>query len=341
MRTVPEAKLPKPIREKLRIARDLIKKREVDAARTQLLEIEQGSSYGVFHRMMAACAFIAKDYDLTSAHIEQALALEPDNQAVIAEAILIYKKQKKIRRARELFESFDLNKASSGQDLYRMALAMKSLGQYTEAATVLDKAIRLAPANVRIRNQHGIILTHLGSLDEAILQWSFSLKYKSRDLQAMTCLGRAHLHRMEYQKAIDYFKDTLDSETTKSEGRKLNLAEAYVRASAVTQARELLSSVKKMENPRFHYLWGTLHYRESDYFLAYSSFSRCIELAKEKSNTVPQQISLPERLTSDDAICQALEDVRPQLDSLFDAFSLLKTAEDDPEPQAADDFSFQ
>jgi len=272
LRETEALRAPAVTREQFRVARDLIKQRDVDAARTQLLEIELGSSFMLFHRMMAACAFIAKDYDLASSHIEQALALDPDKQPVIADAIRIYKTKKDDQRTRELFESFDISKASSGSELLRMALAMKSLSRFSDAASALDRALRLSPDNVRIRNQYGIVLTHLGRIDEAMRQWVFSLKFNPRDVQAMVCMGRMHLHRNESLKAIDYFKETLDAESTKSEGRKLNLAEAYVRASSVTEARELLSSVEGMEsNPRFHYLWGTLHSQAGDYFLAYSS----------------------------------------------------------------------
>ncbi len=336
-----KAKLPKQVREQFRVARDLIKQRDVDAARTQLLEIELGSSFMLFHRMMAACAFIAKDYDLASSHIEQALALDPDKQPVIADAIRIYKTKKDDQRTRELFESFDISKASSGSELLRMALAMKSLSRFSDAASALDRALRLSPDNVRIRNQYGIVLTHLGRIDEAMRQWVFSLKFNPRDVQAMVCMGRMHLHRNESLKAIDYFKETLDAESTKSEGRKLNLAEAYVRASSVTEARELLSSVEGMEsNPRFHYLWGTLHSQAGDYFLAYSSFDRCIELGKERGNQVVQQLNWPDQFIGDEAIRQVLKDVRPRLDAQFDALTLLQGIGDDSEPQVAEDLGF-
>jgi len=336
-----KGKLPKQSREQFKAARDFIKQRNVDAARTQLLEIELGTSFMLFHRMMAACAFIAKDYDLASSHIEHALALEPDKQPVIADAIRIYKTKKDDRRTRELFESFDISKTSSGSELLRMALAMKSLSRFSEALSALDKALRLSPDNVRIRNQYGIVLTHLNRIDEAIRQWLFSLKFNPRDVQAMVCIGRVHLHRNESLKAIDYFKETLESESTKSEGRKLNLAEAYVHASSATEARELLSSVESMgSNPRFHYLWGTLHSLTGDYFLAYSSFNRCIELGREKGNLVTQQLNWTDQLTNDEAIRQALNDVRPRLDSLFDALNLIQAAEDDSKSQVADDFSF-
>lgn len=336
-----KAKLPKQVREQFRVARDFIKQRDVDAARTQLLEIELGSSFMLFHRMMAACAFIAKDYDLASSHIEQALALEPDKQPVIADAIRIYKTKKDDRRATELFDSFDIGKASSGSELLRMALAMKSLNRFSDAASALDRALRLSPDSVRIRNQYGIILTHLGHIDEAMRQWLFSLKFNPRDVQAMVCMGRMHLHRNESLKAIDYFKETLDADSEKAEGRKLNLAEAYVRASSLTEARELLSEVEGMEsNPRFHYLWGTLHLQAGDIFLAYASFNRCIELGREKETKELQQLNWPDQFTSDEAIRQVLKDVRPQLDSLFDPLSLLQRAGNESDSQGADDFSF-
>lgn len=341
LRIVTKAKMPKHVREQFRAARDLIRERNVDDARTKLLEIELGSSFVLFHRMMAACAFIAKDYDLASSHIEQALSLEPDKQPVIADAIRIYKTKEDIRRATELFEAFDINKASSGPELLRMALAMKSIGRFNEAATALERSLRLSPDNVRIRNQYGIVLTHLGRSEEAMRQWLFSLKFNSNDVQAKVCLGRMHLHRNESLKAIEYFKETLDSQSRKAEGRKLNLAEAYVRSSSVTEARELLSSVEGMDqNPRFHYLWGTLHSQAGDYYLAYSSFTRCIDIGKERGITTVQNLSWPQEFTSNESIREILKDVRPRLDSLFDALSLLQGGGDSNDSELADDITF-
>jgi len=337
-KVVTKIKPPKRAREQFKVARDLIKQRKVDAARTQLLEIELGSSFTLFHRMMAVCAFIAKDYDLASSHIEQALSLEPGKQPVIAEAIRVYRAKKDDHRTRELFELFDISKASSGSELLRMALAMKSLSQFNEAVPALEKALRLSPDNVRIRNQYGIILTYLGRIDEAIRQWQFSLKYNHRDTYAKICLGRIHLHRNENLKAIEYFKETFDSESTKDGGKKLDLAEAYIRCSSVNEARELLTSLEAMDkNPRFHYLWGNLHSQTGDQYLAYYSYNRCIELGKEKGYQQFNQLDWPEQLTGDEAILEALKDTRPHLDSLFDPLILLKTDIDESEAQVDED----
>lgn len=332
--------MSKEVRQQFKAVRDFIKQRDVDAARSNLLEIELGSSFMQFHRMMAACAFIEKDYDLASSHIEQALALEPDKQTVIADAIRIYKGKKDDRRTSELLHSFDISKADSSPELLRVALSMKSLGCYQEAASVLERALRLSPENVRIRNQYGILLTHLDRIEDALKQWSFSLRFNPNDVQAMACLGRLHLHRNEHLKAIEYFKEALDDQSGKAEGRKLNLAEAYVRASSVNEARNLLSSVAGLEsNPRFHYLWGLLHFQVGDFQLAYYSFNRCIELGRERGNAVMKQFNWPDEFTNDSEIRQALSEVRPKLDSLFDALSMLKYTEQETDPLADQDVS--
>ena len=129
--------LPKDVRQQFKVVQDFIKQRDVDAARSQLLEIEMGSSFMLFHRMMAACAFIDKDYDLASSHIEQAIALKPEKQVLIADAIRIYKIKKDDQRTRELFQSFNISHSNSSSELLRVALAMKSLGQFQGAASVL------------------------------------------------------------------------------------------------------------------------------------------------------------------------------------------------------------
>ena len=325
---VASPKLPQHVREQFKDARELLKKRDVGSARAKLLEIDLGSSYVLFHRMMAACAFIEKDYDLAASYIEQAIAIEPDKQPTIADAIRIYKLKKDEKRALELLKSFDISKSDSGSELLRVSLAMKSVGKYTDASYALEKALRISPDNVRIRNQYGIILTHVGKLDEATNQWIFSLKFNPSDVQAMVCLGRMHLHRGESLKSIEYFKRTIDDDS-KGEGRKLNLAEAYVKSSSLSEARTLLSSVTGMEtNPRYHYLWGTLHTQSSDQYLAYSSFSRCIELGKQKDPGILNGINWPDTFPGDEQTTLLLKGIRPTLDSRFDALSLLKASGD-------------
>lgn len=331
------SQLPVEVRQQFKSAQEALQKRDVDTARSLLLAVELGSSFMLFHRMMAACAFIEKDYDLASSHIEQAISLMPDKQILIADAIRIYSVKKDDRRTEELFQSFDVSHTDSGQDLLRVAMAMKLLGHFKEASEVLEKAVRLSPENVRIRIHYGVLLALQDRISEAMRQWGFSLKYNPSSIHALACLGRLHVHLNEHVKAVEYFKATLEIAAGPAEGRKLDLAEAYVRASSVNEARELLSSLESLENhPRLHYVWGLLHSQTGDTFLAYSSFNRCIELCRAKNNPALQQLNWPNQFTDDDSIRQAMRDARPTLDSQFDPLNLLKFAEHEFESSGYD-----
>lgn len=338
---MPKAKLPKEARQQFKVALDFIKQRDVNAARSQLLEIELGSSLMLFHRMMAGCAFIDEDYDLASAHIEQAIALEPTKQSIIADAIRIYKAKNDDRRALELCHSFSIADANSSSELLRISMAMKSLGKDKEAASVLEKALRLSPENVRIRNQYGSLLARLDLIANAKQQWLFSLKFQPNDIQALLCLGRFHLHLKEYLKAIDYFKESLAVDSKNVDARKLDLAEAYLRASSANEARELLSSIDTLESaPRFHYLWGLLHSLGADHFLAYSSFSRCVNLARDSGDSTMKQLHWPDDFPGDELFLKLLNESQPSFDFLFDPLNMLKSTNRGIDCQADDEFSF-
>ena len=112
----------------------------------------------LFHRLLAACAFIDKDHDLAASHIEQALALDTDKQVLIADAIRVYQAKGDQSRASELCNSFNLDKSNSSSELLRMATAMKALSRYSDAIAALEKALRLSPENTRVRDQYGIML---------------------------------------------------------------------------------------------------------------------------------------------------------------------------------------
>ena len=127
-------KLSKDCRDKFKEAKKYILNRDVESARSQLLEVELGSSYPLFHRLMAACAYIDKEYDLATSHIEQAIALDPDKQVLIADAIRIYRSQGDDIRARGLLERFNLDKAEASSELMRIAQAYKSYQRYEDSA---------------------------------------------------------------------------------------------------------------------------------------------------------------------------------------------------------------
>lgn len=320
-------KLPREAREKFKSARDFIKQREVDAARAVLLEIELGSSFMLFHRLMAAGAFIEKDYDLASSHIEQAIALEPASQVLIADAIRIYKANNNNQRTSELLNLIDTDKSESSAELLKVALVLKPLEKYLEASEFLEKALRLSPENVRIRTLYGVILTCLGRSQDALQQWKFSLKYDPENVVTKVCLGRMYLHQKDFLKSIDYFKQTLGNDSDIIEGRKLNLAEAYIRASSLTEARQLLSSTKGVDDsPRLHYLWGLLHFGSGDYYLSRSSFNRCIELGREGNNPLMNKLVWADQFLNEDSAREEIKNVQPQLDSIFDSLSMLKAA---------------
>jgi tetratricopeptide (TPR) repeat protein len=320
--------LPKEARLKFKAARDFIKERDVVSARAELLGIELGSSFTLFHRMLAACAYISKDYELACSHIEQAMALDPDKQVLIADAIRIYKTKGDEVRTSQLFESFNLDKTDSAAELLRVALAMKSLLRYSEAAVALEKGLRLSPENTRIRDQYGIMLAMTDKPRDALQQWKFSLKFNPEDNLALVCLGRLYLHQNEFLKAIESFKEVLANEGGSAEGKKLNLIDAYIRASSMTEARAMLASVDGMEdNPRLHYLWGMLHYRSNDFALSFASFSRCISLGKERNHEVLSKIQWPDDFASDEELSRLIDNVHLTLGSVFDAFSMLEFSE--------------
>lgn len=332
---------PKEARLRFKAARDFIKQRDVDLARSELLAIELGSSFSLFHRLMAACAFIEKDYDLASSHIEQALALDPEKQVLIADAIRVYQAKKNNARVAELAASFNIDKSDSSAELLRMALALKSISSHQKTLSLFEKALQLSPDNTRVRNQYGIALAVLGSQDAALQQWLFSLKYDPKNNLAMVCLGRLYLHQKNYLKAIESFRKVLDQDDVQAEGKKLNLIDAYICASSLSEARDLLSTVDGMEdNPRYHYLWGSLHVGSGDYSLAHASLGRCIALGRERGSEEMKQIQWTEQFSSDEEFERNYAIISPILDSIFDAFSLLSKADTMPDPQSSEATEF-
>ena len=327
--------ISKESRLKFKKARDYIKERDIASARSELISVELGSSFPLFHRLLAACAFIDKDHDLAASHIEQALALDTDKQVLIADAIRVYQAKGDQSRASELCNSFNLDKSNSSSELLRMATAMKALSRYSDAIAALEKALRLSPENTRVRDQYGIMLAMTDRSREALQQWTYSLKFNPFDNQARVCLGRLYLHQNEYLKAIESFKEVLASEDGSNAGKKINLIDAYIRNSSFNEARSLLTTVEGMEtNPRFHYLWGMLHFRSNDYLLAFASLSRCIALGLERNHEVIRQITWPANCASDEEIKNLINSVYPTLDSVFDPFNMLTNSQKSFDAQA-------
>ena len=319
-------KLSKDCRDKFKEAKKYILNRDVESARSQLLAVELGSSYPLFHRLMAACAYIDKEYDLATSHIEQAIALDPDKQVLIADAIRIYRSQGDDIRAKRLLERFNLDKAEASSELMRIAQAYKSYQRYEDSAISLEKALKLSPDNVRVRNLYGILLCCLNRNEDALQQWMFSLRYKPDEVVTKVCLGRFHLHQKNYLKSIDFFKQTLEDDGENLSGRRLNLAEAYIRASSLSEARSLLGEIEDAEtNPRFHYIWTLLHVASNDCYLAFMSLNRCISLGKDYGHPALVQIDLSEQYHDDDSAMSAISNIMPTLDSIFDALSMLKS----------------
>ena len=167
---------------------------------------------------------------------------------------------------------------------------------------------------------------------DALQQWNFSLRFNPQDDLALVCLGRLYLHQNEFLKAIECFKKVLVNKGANSEGKKLNLVDAYIRASSITEARSMLASVEGMgDNPRLHYLWGMLHYRSNDFTLSFASFRRCIALGRERNHELLSQIQWPSDYTSDEEFNLLISSINPTLESVFDAFNMLKSSESTPD----------
>lgn len=330
-------KLSKDSREKFKAARDYIKIRDVESARSQLLAIELGSSLTLFHRMMAACAYIEKEYDLAASHIEQSMALDPNKQVLIADAIRIYRSKRDEKRTSSLLDQFNLDNTESSAELMRIALSMKMYQRFDDAVIALEKALRLSPENVRARNLYGIVLCCMNRYDDALQQWTFSLRYNPNEVVTKVCLGRLCLHQQNYLKAIDYFKQTLGTDKDNLAGRKLNLAEAYVRASSLSEARDLLSEIQGAEdNPRLHYTWSLLHSVANDHFLAFSSLDRCITLGREHAHPNLQSLNWDSHYHNEEVARNAITSALPVLNSIFDSLSLLKSLNHDAQSRPDD-----
>ena len=99
----------------------------------------------------------------------------------------------------------------------------------------------------------------------------------------------------------------------------------------------MLASVEGMEdNPRLHYLWGMLHYRSNDFTLSFASFGRCISLGQERNHEVLSKIQWPNNPPSDEEFNLLISNIQPTLDSVFDAFNMLKSSEPASDAQLND-----
>lgn len=92
---------------------------------------------------------------------------------------------------------------------YYQSAVLKQLGELDRSLLALNEALRLSPDHIDVMAKRGEALFLLGQLDEAELQLNEVVKKNYKYFYARFFLGRLHMERQEWNKAVDEFQSLL------------------------------------------------------------------------------------------------------------------------------------
>jgi tetratricopeptide (TPR) repeat protein len=180
-------------------------------------------------------------------------------------------------------------------DLSRSAYEALRAGNYSQAATLLERVVELEPKDKTAWNNLGLAYMGQRQVDRAIDAFKKQLEINPYHEQANTHLGRAYLQQRRYPEAETAFKkqlelNPLDKYAHAILGHQYVEMERYDAAIPVLEKAISLSS----EDASLHVEIGTAYLNSNKNEQALASFARAAELAPTPNtwNNVAYQLAL-------------------------------------------------
>jgi tetratricopeptide (TPR) repeat protein len=161
------------------------------------------------HALLALCLSQGKKYDQATDEAQQAVALAPDLPfSHYALASVLHDRERLDEARTAVEEAIRLDPEQAG---HRALLAniLADQRRWREALDAADEGLRLDPEHVGCTNLRAMALTQLGRMEEAGATVEGALARDPENAVSHANLGWNLLHRREYPKALEHFREAL------------------------------------------------------------------------------------------------------------------------------------
>jgi len=132
---------------------------------------------------------------------------------------------------------------------YLLGKTNESLQKLDDALRNLKKASEIKPKNAEVRYNIAIILRSKGKLTQAISELEEAVKLQSNFVGAKLVLAQTYVFNNQTKKAIEIYKDLLDSKLENIDTKQVNLelAKLYSKDNQKKKAKEYIDKVLKID----------------------------------------------------------------------------------------------
>jgi tetratricopeptide (TPR) repeat protein len=125
-----------------------------------------------------------------------------------------------------------------------------SLGNWTQAQSVLEKAAQMDPGSARVLGALGMALTDQGKYEEAIPPLEKSLQLEAGGWETHWALGKAYYYRQQYDQALKTSQLALTESNGKAPQIELLVAQSLTAVGRYDDAAQTLRGFLKSHADR-------------------------------------------------------------------------------------------
>ncbi|MBV8830910.1 MAG: tetratricopeptide repeat protein, partial [Acidobacteriaceae bacterium] len=158
-----------------------------------------------------------------------------------------------------------------------LGAALASKGQYSEAVTEYNRALKLRP-NPQVRLNLALAYYKLGDLSHAVSRLQQVRSEQPSNIQAITLLADSYLQLGQNKQVIDLL-DSLQRENPDNSAYNYLLGTALIRDGQIAKGQLIIDRIlRNGDSGEARLLMGTTKYMVSDFAGALQDFQKAVEL---------------------------------------------------------------
>jgi len=280
------AKLPTALKTTFMEAKGFLQDEKVNEARQLLNSVDKSEKYFEYHVLMARAAFIEESFDLSLAHLNQALVLDSTSAALRIKAASLQLKLEPDSKPIELVDEALAMTKIKQKDIFQAVRLYNKMSEPQKSLEILQKNILRMPNDQTARYALARQLVNSQKFDEAISELNNSLALNSASEKTRILLARILMLEGELQKsrvtitpllAIN-LKDEIKNKVL------LILADIAIRSKEYNDSRNYLAKVSTTISPYYNYLWGKIFEQEGNFLNTVNSFNASLAALKKDTS---------------------------------------------------------